>query len=145
HVAAEERGGRKSSRSGRATVDPSRNVPLTARAMELLDLLLATMPDQDDEEQLRMLAACGMHKAPYIVGLCDSQRDALWRKARDQSGIGDYTYHDAKHEACTRLAPFLDPVELSHAIGTKDIRLLRDTYYIADASRAAKRLPASLI
>lgn len=146
HVAAEERGGRKSSKSGRAEVDPSRNVPLTERAMELLDLLLKTMPaGQDEGQQAEMMAACGMLKPPYIVGLCDSQRDSLWRKARDQAGLEDWTFHDSKHEAATRLAPFLDPVELSHAIGTKDIRLLRDTYYIADASRAAARLPSRLM
>jgi integrase len=140
HVAAEERGGRKSSKSGRATVDPSRNVPLTARAMELLDLLVATMPaDQEPQPEY------GMLRPPYIVGLNDSQRDALWRKARTQAGLDEFTFHDAKHEACTRLCKFLDVLELSHAIGTKDVRLLRDTYYINDASAAAAKLPQRLV
>jgi integrase len=137
HVAAEERGGRKGARSGRAQVDPSRNVPLTARAMELLDALLASMPaDQEAKD--------GFAKPPYIVGLDDGQRDALWRKARDQAGLHEWTFHDSKHVACTKLSKFLDPFELSHAIGTKDIRLLRDTYYIADASRAAAKLPGRM-
>lgn len=82
---------------------------------------------------------------PYIVGLDDSQRDALWRKARDKAGVTQYTYHDSKHEACTRLSKFLDVLDLSHAIGTKDIRLLRDTYYINDASAAAAKLPKQLV
>jgi integrase len=128
HVSAIEQGGRKSARSGRATVDPSRNVPLTPRAEALLDQLLATMPSGQ----------------PYIVGVNDSQRDALWRKARRQSGVEDLKFHDMKHEAATRLAKYLDVLELSHAIGTKDVRLLRDTYYINDASRSAALLPASL-
>lgn len=128
HVAATEQGGRKSSKSGRATVDPSRNVPLTGRAIELLDQLLATMPADQ----------------PYIVGLNDSQRDALWRKARDQAGVVDMHFHDTKHEAATRLAPFLDVIALSHAIGTKDLKLLRDTYYNNDASRSAALLPRQL-
>jgi integrase len=144
-VAAEERGGRKSSRSGRAQVDPSRKVPLTGYAMELLDLLLATMPAQDDGRTVIMMADCGMLKPPYLVGLTDSQRDALWRKAAHQAGLEGYTFHDGKHEACTRMSKFLDVVALSHAIGTKDIRLLRDTYYINDASASAALLPAHLV
>lgn len=128
-VAAEEKGGRKSAKSGRVRGIKGRWVPLTDKAVELWDALLATMPPGQ----------------PYIVGLTDGQRDALWRKVRDRVGmIDDYTFHHSKHEACTRLARFLDPLELSHAVGIKDIRLLRDTYYEPDAARAAARLPAHL-
>lgn len=137
HVAAIEVGGRKGSKSGQASTDPSRNVPLTDRAIELLDQLLATMPKDQKP-------APGFTRPPYIVGIDDRQRDANWRKARDRSGVEELTFHDSKHEAATRLARFLDVLELSHAIGTKDVRLLRDTYYNVDASRAAARLPSSL-
>lgn len=144
HVAAEERGGRKGSRSG--TKDASRHVPLTARAIELWDWLLRTMPrGQTEASRKHALAECGMLKPPYIVGLTDGQRDANWRILARRAGLEGFTYHDAKHEACTRLAPHLDVLDLSHAIGTKDIALLRDTYYINDASRAAQKLPASLM
>lgn len=139
HVAAIERGGRKAAKSGRASVDPSRNVPLTARAIELLDQLLASMPAEQVAQP-----DIGMSRPPYIVGLTDTQRDALWRKAARQAAVDDLHFHDAKHEAATRLARFLDVLELSHALGTKDIRLLRDTYYINDASRSAAKLPDSL-
>lgn len=137
HVSAAERGGRKSSKSGRASTDPSRNVPLTVRAMELLNQLKASMPKGQEPQP-------GLAKPPYIVGLNDSQRDALWRKARDKSGVTNLKYHDTKHEAATRLAKFLDVLALSHAIGTKDLRLLRDTYYNNDAQSAAALLPAQL-
>lgn len=135
-VAAIERGGRKGSRSGRARVDTSRLVPLTARAVELLDALLASMPA--DQEPID-----GMSMPPYLVGMTDAQRDALWRKARNQSGVV-VTFHHTKHEACTRLAKHIDVLALSHAIGTKDIRLLRDTYYEADAEASAALLPPKL-
>lgn len=128
HVAAIEQGGRKGAKSGRATVDPSRNVPLTSRAIELLDALLASSPKDQ----------------PYIVGLNDRQRDANWRKYRDKAGIEELTFHDTKHEACTRLSKFIDVLALSHAIGTKDVRLLRDTYYNNDAQRSAALLPDQL-
>ena len=128
HIAAIEVGGRKGSKSGRSQLDPSRNVPLTGRAIELLDQLLASMPAEQ----------------PYIVGISDSSRDALWRKAVKQAGLVDVHFHDMKHEAATRLAPFLDVLALSHAIGTKDVRLLRDVYYNSDASRSAALLPQQL-
>lgn len=128
HISASERGGRKGAQSGRASVDSSRNVPLTARAVELLDQLLASMPKDQ----------------PYIVGLNDSQRDALWRKARDQAGVEDLHFHDTKHEAATRLSKYIDVLALSLAIGTKDVRLLRDTYYNDDATRQAALLPTKL-
>jgi integrase len=126
-VTATERGGRKGARSGRGK-SSGRSVPLTGRAIELLDqLLLRVPPDQ-----------------PYIVGVDDVQRDALWRKARDQACVEDLTFHDTKHEAATRMSRFLDVLALSHAIGTKDLRLLRDTYYNNDASRTAALLPDRL-
>lgn len=128
HVAAIEQGGRKGAKSGRVSLDPSRNVPLTMRAMELLDALLASMPPDQ----------------PYIVGVNDSQRDSNWRKAMAKAGVEELTFHDTKHEAATRLAGFLDVLDLSHAIGTKDVRLLRDTYYNVDAHRSAQKLPDRL-
>lgn len=127
-IAAEERGGRKSARSGTLGDSAARDVPLTRRAMQLLDQLIDTTPAGQ----------------PYIVGLTDSQRDANWRKARERAMVEDLHFHDLKHEAATRLAQFLDVIALSHAIGTKDLKLLRDTYYVNDASAVAKLLPDKL-
>ena len=138
-VSASERGGRKASRSGRSTVDASRNVPLTARAIELLDQLLLAMPENQESKPDQ-----GFSNPPYIVGISDTQRDALWRKARNQANVEDLHFHDTKHEAATRLAKYIDVLALSHAIGTKDIRLLRDTYYNSDATRVAESLPKQL-
>ena len=64
---------------------------------------------------------------------------------RDQAGVVNAHFHDTKHEAATRLAKYIDVLALSHALGTKDIRLLRDTYYNADAARAAAMLPKALL
>ncbi|MGA0610118.1 tyrosine-type recombinase/integrase [Caldimonas sp. KR1-144] len=126
-VAAAERGGRKTARSGKRLA--WRDVPLTDEAIRWLDKLLATR----DKKQ------------PYLVGLTDSQRDALWRKARDRAGIEDLQYRDLKHTACTKLAEHLDVIALSHAVGTKNLKLLRDTYYSPDAERQAQKLPARLV
>lgn len=136
-VAAIEVGGRKGAKSGRTRLDPSRHVPLTNRAIELLDQLLLRVPEGQEPKP-------GFTRPPYIVGMDDGQRDALWRKCRDRAGVLDLHYHDTKHEAATKLARFLDVLALSHAIGTKDVRLLRDTYYSNDAARSAALLPDSL-
>jgi len=125
-VSATEKGGRKGARSG--YVQAHRTVPLTVRAVQIIDQLLQTMPEDQ----------------PYIVGMTDSQRDANWRKYRDMSGVRDLHFHDAKHEAATRLCKFLDVISLSHVIGTKNLRLLRDTYYNNDARHAATLLPDRL-
>ena len=137
-VAAEERGGRKSARSGQAMVSARRTVPLTTRAAELIDQLLASMPEDQEAKE-------GFSAPPYIVGLDDSQRDSNWRKARDLAGVEDLHYHDTKHEACTRLSRHIDVLALSHAIGTKDVKLLRDVYYADDAKRTAQLLPETLV
>lgn len=134
-VAALEVGGRKGSKSGQVVA--SREVPLTQRAVELLGQLQAAMPASQ-------VPAEGFTRPPYVVGMDDSNRDTNWRKVRDRSGVEDLTFHDTKHEACTRLSKLIDVLALSHAIGTKDIRLLRDTYYVSDAAEVAKSLPAKL-
>lgn len=139
HVGARERGGRKSAMSGRTNINPSRNVPLTERAIELLDKLLATMPKGQ-----KSVPGKGFENPPYILGITDTQRTNTWHKAKQLAGVRDLHFHDTKHEAATRLSKFIDPFALSHAIGTKDIRLLRDTYYVDDASRIAETLPKKL-
>lgn len=135
-VAAIEKGGRKGAQSGKI-VDASRKVPLTGRAIELLDQLLDSMPAEQEPKE-------GFMFPPYIVGMDDRQRDANWRKVRDRAGIEDLHYHDTKHEAATRLSKFLDVLALSHALGTKNVKLLRDTYYNNDAEKSAALLPEKL-
>ena len=137
-VRAISRGGRKGGKSGYLSRPASRQVPLTDNAALLLEQLMSTVPeDQTPSEDQPYV--------PYIIGLKDSHRDGLWRKALKKSGVRDLTFHDTKHEACTRLAQFCDIFALSHAVGTKDLSLLRDTYYSSDAERLAKLLPNSLV
>ena len=137
-VSATERGGRKTSKSGRARTRAGRDVPLTPRAKEIITQLMQRVPEEQPVRD-------GQEFPPYLVGLSDALRDALWRKARDRSGVTDLKFHDSKHEACTRLARYIDVIALSHAIGTKDLKLIRDTYYQNDAAAQAAKLPAALV
>lgn len=135
HVHALERGGRKGSRSGQ--VDADRWIPLTDRAKRILQQLMNTLPKAQEAQD-------GFSMPPYLVGLNDAQRDALWRQIRTRSGVEGLTFHDSKHEAATRLSALMDVIALSHTLGTKDIRLLRDTYYVNNAEALAAKLPDSL-
>ena len=49
------------------------------------------------------------------------------------------TFHDTRHEACTRLARKLDVLDLAKMIGHRDPRSLM-IYYNPTASEIAKRL-----
>lgn len=99
----------------------ARDVPLTLRAIELLKML----PPVDEGEPL--------------FGLAAASRDALFRKARDKAGIADLTFHDTRHEAITRLARKLQPLDLARMTGHTNLNELM-TYYNATAADIALRL-----
>ncbi|VVD67767.1 tyrosine-type recombinase/integrase [Pandoraea soli] len=99
----------------------ARNVPLSSRAIELLKMLPAVT------------------KGEPLFALSTSSRDALFRKARDRSQIPDVTFHDTRHEAITRLAKKLQPLDLARMTGHRNISELM-TYYNATATDIAGRL-----
>lgn len=99
----------------------ARNVPLSTRAVELLGFL----PRVEDGETL--------------FNLSDKSRDALFRKARDKTKIKDLTFHDTRHEAITRLAKKLQPLDLARVTGHTNLNELL-TYYNETAEDIATRL-----
>ena len=97
--------------------DDRRMVPLSKRALELIQLLPAKNT---------------------LFDISDTHRDALYRKARD--GVCDgLNFHDTRHEAITRLARKLDVLDLARMTGHRDIKELL-TYYNATAEELADRL-----
>lgn len=101
-----------------------RSVPLPRRAIELLDLL----PGQPGTD--------------WIFRVTSETASSLFRRGRLRAGIHDLTFHDSRHEACTRLARKLDILDLARMIGHTDIRSLR-TYYNPTAEEIADRLDAA--
>lgn len=97
----------------------ARDVPLSMRAVELLEAL---------------------PKAEPIFALTAPQRDALWRKITSKAGIEDLHFHDARAYALTQLARRVDVLTLARISGHKDIRLLSNVYYRETAEDIAKRL-----
>ncbi|MGE8450918.1 MAG: tyrosine-type recombinase/integrase, partial [Pseudomonadales bacterium] len=99
----------------------ARDVPLSSRAIELLELL----PTVEAGEPL--------------FNLSDKSRDALFRKGRDRSGLKNLTFHDTRHEAITRLAKKLQPLALARMTGHTDLNELM-TYYNESAAEIAAML-----
>lgn len=99
----------------------AREVPLSTRASELL----------------RMLPA--VEEGAPLFNLVPASRDALFRKARNKACITDLTFHDTRHEAITRLAKKLQPLDLARMTGHTNLQELM-TYYNESASSIAQRL-----
>lgn len=104
----------------------ARNVPLSRRAVELL----AMLPPVDEGKPL--------------FNLSDKSRDTIFRRARDKVFAkvpkeDRLTFHDTRHEAITRLAKKLQPLDLARMTGHTDLNELL-TYYNETAADIATRL-----
>lgn len=96
-----------------------RHIPLSRRAVELLGMVIG--------------------KPGRLVGVGRDVASSLFRRARIAAEIYDLTFHDARHEACTRLARKLDVLDLARMVGHRDPKSLM-IYYNATASEIAARL-----
>lgn len=98
-----------------------RDIPLSVRAGELLELMKGINDDRD-----------------RVFSVSDAERDALFRKYRP-AHLEHINYHDTRHEAVTRLARKLDVLELARMIGHRDLKSLM-IYYNASAAEIADKL-----
>jgi len=97
----------------------SRDVPLSMRAVGLLELL---QPWGETVFQLK----------PTIL-------DVTFRKAKARCGIADIHFHDTRREATSRLSKKLGVMELARMTGHTDLKMLM-VYYQEPASELAKKL-----
>jgi len=97
----------------------SRNVPLSARAIELIQRL--------------------DHEKETMLGVSAGVVSTMFRKAVADSAIDNLTFHDTRHEATTRLAQKLQVLDLARVTGHRDIKQLM-TYYNKDARELADLL-----
>jgi len=97
----------------------ARDVPLSRRAVEIF-------------------RALPVQFGPVFM-LNASQRDALWRKVRDKTGIQNLHFHDTRAEAIWRLSRKLKILDLARAIGHRDVKSLM-IYYNESASELARQL-----
>jgi integrase len=97
-----------------------RKVPLSKRAVELLELL--PLPKEDGT----------------LFGVTARSLDALFRKARIRAGVDDATFHDTRHLAIT-MAKKLNVLDLARMVGHRDLKQLQ-IYYNETAEAMAERL-----
>lgn len=74
-----------------------------------------------------------------VFGLQVGTLDAMFRKARKRAGLEGFTFHDARHTACTHLAQKINVLDLCKMMGwVKTTQAL--TYYNPKASDIARRI-----
>lgn len=98
-----------------------RNVPLLHSASDLLELMRGV----DDRQ---------------VVPLSSDSLKNVFKRVVKSAGVEDLTFHDSRHEACTRLAQLLDVKDLSKVTGHKDIGILINTYYNPTVSELAAKM-----
>lgn len=99
----------------------SRDVPLSKRALELLEQLRGI----DDD---------------WVFNLDVQSLDVLFRRARDNCGIIDLHFHDTRREALTRLSKKVPVEVLAKISGHRDLRILLNVYYRPDMADIAQML-----
>jgi len=97
-----------------------RNVPLSRRAGELLQLMVG----QD---------------AVQVFTVTSASLDVLFRKARDACSINNLHFHDSRANAITALSKKLDVLDLARMIGHRDIKNLM-RYYRKSSTEIASAL-----
>jgi integrase len=96
-----------------------REVPLSKRAIEILDLMRG--------------------RGDKVFKVSQSSADALFRKAKHRIKLSNLHFHDLRATALTRLARKLDVLELAKMIGHRDPRSLM-IYFREEAATIAARL-----
>jgi integrase len=89
-------------------------------------------------EAVRLLRLCPKDRHCYF-GVNAGVLSTLFRRAARKARIEDLHFHDARHEAATRLARRIDVLDLARMMGVRDLRTLQ-VYYNATASEIAQRL-----
>ena len=100
----------------------ARDVPLSPRALELLD-------------ELRQVSA-----GETVFDLTSSQISSLFRKAKARAMISDVHFHDTRREALSRLSKIFSLMELAKISGHRDLRILQEVYYAPSADDLADKL-----
>lgn len=98
----------------------SRDIPLSSAARAIIE----RMPRH--------------HARPFA--LTPAVLSQVFMRIRKKAGIDDGTYHDSRRTACTRLAKKLEPMDLAKVSGHKDLKMLLNVYYRADAEALADLL-----
>jgi integrase len=78
-------------------------------------------------------------KSGPVFHVPQASSSTIFRRAVEMAGLVNFTFHDSRHAAITRLARKLDLLDLARMVGHRDIRSLQ-IYYNATAEDIASRL-----
>lgn len=98
----------------------ARDVPLTMRAVQILELMRGRGEDR-------------------IFTVSSASADALFRKGKARAMVEGLHFHDTRREATSRLAKKVDVLTLARITGHKDIRMLM-IYYQTDMADVAQQI-----
>jgi len=107
----------------------SRSVPLSTKAVELLDVL----------RKKRLLQVRRPIKQGRVFHIDADELSTIFRRARDAAGLSGFRFHDGRATAVTRLARILSIHDLARMIGHRDLNSLL-VYYREPAESIAVRL-----
>jgi len=91
------------------------------------------------QEAVRLLTLLKPRGRGRVFSYNQQSSVTVFRRLVKMAGIEDLRFHDARHEAVSRLARKLDMLDLARAIGHRDPRSLM-IYYNATAEEIAQRL-----
>jgi integrase len=87
----------------------------------------------------RLVARMDGWDAETVFGVSAATLDALFRRARKRAGYTDFTFHDSRHTAATRIARKLDVLDLCKMFGWTNPKMAM-VYYNPTAAQIAERL-----
>lgn len=104
---------------------------------------VVTLTDTKTEKRAQVpLTKQGLRLCSQCPGFTVSSGtlDALFRKARDATLVGDLRFHDARATALTHMARKMDVMTLARISRHRDLKILLNTYYRESADSIAARI-----
>lgn len=102
---------------------PPRQVPLSTKANDILE-------SRRGQPESKLL----------VFGFTASQIDTGWRGLCKFAAVDDLMFHDARHMAATWLSKKMDVLALAKMLGHRDLKMLLNVYYKADAASLVDKL-----
>lgn len=99
---------------------PTRQIPLSTKAMAIL-------------EQRK-------GNEPTVFSMSPKNADVNWRNLCAAAGVGDLHFHDSRHMAASQLSKKIDSLALAKMLGHRDLKMLLNVYYKADAASLVDKL-----
>lgn len=75
-----------------------------------------------------------------VFGMSTERLDANWRNLCKAAAVEDLNFHDSRHFAATWLSKKIDSLALAKMLGHRDLHMLLNVYYKADAASLVGKL-----